>query len=103
MIQASAFRYCSMRRLQPAMASLHRGVARAGDRYRPACIAWNASRSRPNHLMAPIMSKLLKAYDRSRVPLYIQVAAVMRQRIERRQWQPGQKISTLVELEREFE
>jgi len=49
------------------------------------------------------MSKLLKAYDRSRVPLYIQVAAVMRQRIERRQWQPGQKISTLVELEREFE
>src|SRR5260370_14889328 len=53
--------------------------------------------------MAPIMSKLLKTYDRSRVPLYIQVAAVMRQRIERRQWQPGQKISTLVELEREFE
>jgi len=53
--------------------------------------------------MAPIMSKLLKAYDRSRVPLYIQVAAVMRQRIERGQWQPGQKISTLVELEREFE
>ena len=28
------------------------------------------------------MSKLLKAYDRSRVPLYIQVASVMRQRIE---------------------
>ncbi len=49
------------------------------------------------------MSKLLKAYDRSRVPLYIQVAAVMRQRIERKQWQAGQKISTLVELEREFE
>jgi GntR family transcriptional regulator len=49
------------------------------------------------------MSKLLKAYDRSRVPLYIQVAAVMRQRIERGQWRPGQKISTLVELEREFE
>jgi len=49
------------------------------------------------------MSKLLKAYDRSRVPLYIQVAAVMRQRIERGQWRPGAKISTLVELEREFE
>jgi GntR family transcriptional regulator len=49
------------------------------------------------------MSKLLKAYDRSRIPLYIQVAAVMRQRIERLQWPPGQKISTLVELEREFE
>jgi GntR family transcriptional regulator len=49
------------------------------------------------------MSKLLKAYDRSRIPLYLQVAAVMRQRIERLQWPPGQKISTLVELEREFE
>ena len=49
------------------------------------------------------MSKLLKAYDRSRIPLYVQVAAVMRQRIERLQWPPGQKISTLVELEREFE
>jgi GntR family transcriptional regulator len=49
------------------------------------------------------MSKLLKAYDRSRVPLYIQVAAVMRQRIDSQQWLPGQKISTLVELEREFQ
>jgi GntR family transcriptional regulator len=49
------------------------------------------------------MSKLLKAYDRSRVPLYIQVAAVMRQRIVSQQWQPGQKISTLLELEREFQ
>jgi GntR family transcriptional regulator len=49
------------------------------------------------------MSKLLKAYDRSRIPLYVQVAALMRQRIERRQWKPGQKISTLVQLEREFE
>ena len=49
------------------------------------------------------MSKLLKAYDRSRVPLYIQVAAVMRQRIERQQWRPGEKISTLAELEQEFE
>ncbi|MPZ55976.1 MAG: GntR family transcriptional regulator [Rhizobiales bacterium] len=49
------------------------------------------------------MSKLLKAYDRSRIPLYIQVASVMRQRIDSQQWLPGQKISTLVELEREFE
>jgi GntR family transcriptional regulator len=53
--------------------------------------------------MEPTMSKLLKAYDRSRIPLYIQVAAVMRQRIAQRQWRPGQKISTLAELEREFE
>ena len=49
------------------------------------------------------MSKLLKAYDRSRVPLYIQVASVMRQRIEAKQWRPGEKISTLVELEQEFQ
>jgi len=49
------------------------------------------------------MSKILKAYHRSRIPLYIQVAAIMRQRIERQQWRPGQKISTLAELEREFE
>lgn len=49
------------------------------------------------------MSELSKAYDRSRVSLYIQVASVMRRRIETKQWLPGQKISTLVELEREFE
>jgi GntR family transcriptional regulator len=49
------------------------------------------------------MSKLLKAYDRSRIPLYIQVASVMRQRIDSKQWLSGQKISTLVELEREFQ
>jgi GntR family transcriptional regulator len=49
------------------------------------------------------MSKLLRAYDRSRVPLYLQVASVMRRRIETKQWLPGQKVSTLVELEDEFE
>lgn len=49
------------------------------------------------------MSKLQKTYDRSRVPLYIQVASEMRQRIESRQWQTGEKISTLAELEREFQ
>ena len=48
------------------------------------------------------MLEISKVYDRSRVPLYIQVASVMRRRIETRQWLPGQKISTLVELEREF-
>jgi GntR family transcriptional regulator len=49
------------------------------------------------------MSKLKTMYARSRVPLYIQVASALRQRIETGQWQPGQKISTLEELEREFE
>ncbi|WP_029585003.1 GntR family transcriptional regulator [Bradyrhizobium sp. URHD0069] len=50
-----------------------------------------------------MVSKLLKSYDRSRVPLYIQVASVMRNRIQSGLWSPGQKISTLEELEREFE
>jgi GntR family transcriptional regulator len=49
------------------------------------------------------MSKLARVYDRSRVPLYLQVASVMRQRIEVGHWHPGQRISTLEELEREFE
>jgi GntR family transcriptional regulator len=49
------------------------------------------------------MSELSRVYDRSRVSLYIQVASVIRRRIETKQWLPGQKISTLVELEREFE
>lgn len=49
------------------------------------------------------MSKLLKVYDRSRVPLYLQVASVMRERVDSQHWLPGQKISTLAELEREFQ
>jgi len=49
------------------------------------------------------MSDLSRAYDRSRVPLYIQVASVMRRRIETKQWHPGAKIPTLLELEREFQ
>ncbi len=48
------------------------------------------------------MSEFLKAYDRSRIPLYIQVASVLRQRIETGQWALGQQISTLEELESEF-
>lgn len=48
-------------------------------------------------------SKLQQAYDRSRTPLYIQVASVMRQRIEAGEWSPGQKIPTLEQLEKEFQ
>lgn len=40
--------------------------------------------------------------DRSRVPFYIQVAAVMRQRIDSGRWKQGDKISTIEELEKEF-
>jgi GntR family transcriptional regulator len=49
------------------------------------------------------MSKLKSMYARSAVPLYIQIASALRQRIESGYWQPGQKISTLEALEREFE
>ena len=56
-------------------------------------------------MRAPMIStaKLLKAYDRSRVPLYLQVAAVMRQRIETKYWAPGEQIPTLEQLEVEFQ
>lgn len=37
------------------------------------------------------------------MPLYIQVASVLRQRIESGEWSQGEKISTLEELEAEFE
>ena len=54
-------------------------------------------------LMDSATSKLQRAYDRSRIALYIQVASVMRQRIEGRTWLPGQKIPTLEQLEKEFQ
>jgi GntR family transcriptional regulator len=48
------------------------------------------------------MGKFSTIYDRSRVPLYLQVASVMRQRINSGRWLEGEKISTLEELEEEF-
>jgi GntR family transcriptional regulator len=41
-------------------------------------------------------------YERARMPLYVQVATVMRQRIDTGFWVEGAKISTLEELEAEF-
>ena len=49
------------------------------------------------------MSKLKTTYARSRVPLYIQVASALRRRIETGHWRQGEQISTLEELEQEFE
>lgn len=49
------------------------------------------------------MNQLANTYKRSRIPLYVQVATALRRRIEDGQWQPGQKISTLEELEEEFQ
>lgn len=49
------------------------------------------------------MSKLKMMYAQSAVPLYIQIASALRHRIETGYWQPRQKISTLEQLEREFE
>jgi GntR family transcriptional regulator len=48
------------------------------------------------------MGKFSAIYDRSRVPLYLQVASVMRQRINSGYWAEGERISTLEELEEEF-
>lgn len=48
------------------------------------------------------MNKITSIYDRSRTPLYVQVASVMRHRIDTGVWLEGDKISTLEELEREF-
>jgi GntR family transcriptional regulator len=48
------------------------------------------------------MGKFSTLYDRSRVPLYLQVASVMRQRINSARWVEGERISTLEELEEEF-
>lgn len=48
------------------------------------------------------MSELAKTLRLSAVPLYIQVAAELRRRIESGLWASGQKISTLEDLQAEF-
>ncbi len=48
------------------------------------------------------MTKYSTIYGRSRVPLYLQVASVMRERITSGHWAEGDRISTLEELEKEF-
>ena len=49
------------------------------------------------------MSELASTYQRSRIPLYVQLADALRRRIEDGRWEPSQKISTLEELEKEFQ
>ncbi len=49
------------------------------------------------------MNQLAKTYERSRVPLYLQVATALSRRIEIGEWKPGQQISTLAELEAEYQ
>ncbi|MFC3106412.1 GntR family transcriptional regulator [Undibacterium arcticum] len=48
------------------------------------------------------MEKLNSADRRGQIPAYIQVASALRRRIETGEWLPGRKISTLEELEQEF-
>jgi GntR family transcriptional regulator len=48
------------------------------------------------------MSQLAKTLRLSAVPLYIQVAAELRRRIESGHWASGEKISTIEELQEEF-
>ncbi|MER1940684.1 GntR family transcriptional regulator [Castellaniella sp. FW104-16D08] len=47
--------------------------------------------------------KLSDTRNRSRMPLYLQLAKLMRQRIERQEWAFGEQIPTLDELEKEYE
>jgi GntR family transcriptional regulator len=47
--------------------------------------------------------QLSGTYQRSRIPLYLQVADALRRRIEQGEWQPGEKILTLEQLEDEFQ
>jgi GntR family transcriptional regulator len=49
------------------------------------------------------MGQLAKTFRMSQIPLYIQVATTLRRRIEEGHWAPGGKISTLEELQEEFE
>lgn len=49
------------------------------------------------------MSELARTYERSRIPLYVQLAGTLRQRIEKGIWREGDKISTLEQLQKEFE
>jgi GntR family transcriptional regulator len=48
------------------------------------------------------MSQLARTLRMSQVPLYLQVAAVLRRRVEEGRWAAGAKISTIEELQEEF-
>ncbi len=49
------------------------------------------------------MGQLEETYKRSNVPLYLQVASTLKRRIETGYWKYGDQISTIEELEREFQ
>ncbi|PFH20465.1 MULTISPECIES: GntR family transcriptional regulator [Burkholderia] len=49
------------------------------------------------------MAKIQTTERRGNVPAYVQVASALRRRIENGEWKPQQQISTLEELEREFQ
>ena len=58
---------------------------------------------KPERLSEMASTKIVRAYNRSRIPLYLQVAAVIRQRIESGCWSFGEQIPTLDQLEKEFQ
>lgn len=49
------------------------------------------------------MTKFVSVFAKSRLPLYLQVAHLMRQKIERQEWPVDGQIPTLNELEREYQ
>jgi GntR family transcriptional regulator len=48
------------------------------------------------------MHKIQSVFGNSRMPLYLQVAALMRKKIQNQQWRVGEQIPTLDELEEEY-
>lgn len=48
------------------------------------------------------MHKMQSIFSNSRMPLYLQVAALMRQKIQNQHWRVGEQIPTLDELEEEY-
>ncbi|MFC7517336.1 GntR family transcriptional regulator [Herbaspirillum sp. GCM10030257] len=48
------------------------------------------------------MHKIQSVFSNSRMPLYLQVEALMRQKIQNQQWRVGEQIPTLDELEEEY-
>lgn len=49
------------------------------------------------------MNAIASLYEKSRVPLYLQVAKLMRQQIETQAWRFGEQIPTLDALEKEYQ
>ncbi len=53
--------------------------------------------------MHQVVSSLAKTFSKSRLPIYAQVAALLRQRIDAREWGPGDRLPNLDAIQAEFD